>query len=95
MITDLIIGVLLAPIRWVLDVIPAVPWPSWFQKSGTGTVVDVVGGWGSHLGTINGWFPVGSFLDALSIVFVVAGIAVTIRIVRMLISVLTGGGGAV
>jgi hypothetical protein len=95
MITEAILNVLLLPLRWLLEVIPSVSWPSWFQVSGPDSVVSQVASWGSHLGTIGGWFPLGAFFDSMAIVFVCAGIHVVIKLTRIIVSALTGGGGAV
>ena len=95
MITDAILTLVLAPLRWLLQAIPGVSWPSWFQTSGAESVVAKVGQWGQSLGTINGWFPVDAFLDSMGILFVCAAVHAGIKSIRIVISVFTGGGGAI
>ena len=94
MITQAVLTVLLLPVTLLLSVIPSVSWPAWFQTSGSGSVVAEVGVWGGHLATVNGWFPVAAFVDSLGIVFVCAGVAVGIKVARIVLSAVTGGGGS-
>lgn len=94
MITDLVLTVVLAPLQWVLDAIPAISWPTWFSTSGPSSVVEMARGWGDSVGTLNGWFPVAEFFAAAGIVFAAAVAHLAIRAVRMIVSGLTGGGGS-
>lgn len=95
MITEAIIRVFLLPFQWVLGIIPVINWPSWFQSSGSESVVAKAGEWGENIGVIDGWFPVNTFFDAMGIFVVCAGAALAIRLSRVLVSLFTGGGGSI
>lgn len=94
MIVDAILTVFFAPAGWLLDLIPSISWPSWFQTSGPDTLPAKMAEWGEHVGTLNAWFPVGTFFAAGQIVFVAAAAALVIRVGRILVSLFSGGGGS-
>lgn len=94
MITEALMAVLFLPIRWVLQVVPVVSWPSWFATTGTDSVVARVDSWGESIGVIGGWFPVAAFFDAAGLVMVVGAASLVIRLVKVLYSMVLGGGGA-
>lgn len=93
--TEAILNVLFLPFTWVFSAIPTVSWPAWFAVSGSGTVGGVADEWGDHVGMLGSLFPVTAFFDALGIVALVGAASLAIRVVRVLVSMLTGGGGAV
>lgn len=92
MIVDAILAVLLRPLSWVLSAVPTVSWPSWVG-SGPGTIVSNLSTWGTSMGAVSTWFPVATLMEGLQLVFTVALITVGIRAVRLVVSLLTGGGG--
>ena len=94
MITEAIMTVVFLPIRWVLEAIPTVTWPTWFSTSGPDSVVTLVDSWGDSLGLIGGWFPLSSAFDAVDFVMVCFGINLAVRLIRVVVSHVTGGGGA-
>lgn len=94
MITDRVLSVVLSPIYWLLGAFPDVSWPLWFAASGSGSVAERAAVWGSSVGLLGGWFPVAEFFDAGSLVLVCIGVAVAIKLVRIVVSLLTAGGGS-
>ena len=89
MITTLLIAALagLASLLWLL--VPDIPVPDWLtNQSG------VLGSMLHGVRALNEFVPLALAVTVLGAVLLVAGIAVGIRIVRMIISHVTGGGGA-
>lgn len=94
MITDAVLALLFLPLRLVLDAVPVVSWPDWFQTSGTGSVVAMTATWGGYVGVLNGWFPVPQFFSALDVVATCVLASIGIKVTRILVSLFTGGGGS-
>jgi uncharacterized membrane protein YvlD (DUF360 family) len=94
MLPDAIIGILRAAIRLVLSVFPTINWPVWFETSGPGSLPDRMKQWGSNLLVIDGWFPITEFFDAMNVFWVAVLAAVAIKVVRIILSLVTGGGGS-
>lgn len=89
MITTAIVWALaaLASLIWLL--VPDVPVPAWLtDQSG------VLGSMLHGVRALNEFVPLSIAVAVLGTVLLVAGVAVGIRIVRMIISHITGGGGA-
>jgi len=63
--------------------------PGWFED--LGPMLDEVTGWAAGLGR---WVPVASAVNAVSLVGAAIGIALVIRVVRIILSLFTGGGGS-
>lgn len=96
MITDAIISILLSPFTFVLSAIPTVTWPGWMSLAGgPGTLLGAVQGFAPSLHSFDSWFPTDSFMTAGELVLIGNVGAAAIRGVRVLVSMFTGGGGAV
>lgn len=93
-LADSILAILFYPVELLLNAMPAVSWPSWFQPTGPGSVGERMTEWGGFVGMLGGWFPVAAFFDALGIVAICIGAGVAIKTVRILVSLFTGGGGS-
>lgn len=89
MITMAILWALASLAGLIWNLIPDIPVPDW--------LTDQSGALGSMLHgvrALNEFVPLSVAVAVLGTVLLVAGIAVGIRIVRMIISHVTGGGGA-
>ncbi len=94
MLIDVLVGILRAALRLVLSVFPQIDWPDWFETSGPGSLPERMGDWGSNLLVIDGWFPITEFFDAMNVFWVAVLAAVVVRGVRIVLSLVTGGGGS-
>lgn len=73
----------------LFSVIPAVPVPSWLSDT-SGPVGKVF----AFADSLSVWFPVQLALTVLAAYLAIKATAFGIRVVRMVISVFTGGGGS-
>jgi hypothetical protein len=92
MIPDLIFGLLLDFVTWFMHALPAVTIPSWLGS--TGTVVTSAGTWGADAAGFGGWIPFTAIGNVITSVLVAIPLAVSVRLVRIVLSYMTGGGGA-
>jgi hypothetical protein len=103
-ITDAILTVLLAPLSFLLGVVPAPEWPLWFRGCHYGAActqfgeVDTLGTYaytvGRYMAVLDPWINVRLLLDCISFTLVAFGVSLAIRTARFLLSTFTGGGGA-
>lgn len=88
MITDAIIGFLTGVAEFILDLLPDVQVPTWMSADGPmGTVF-------GYAGSMGAWFPVSLAAVVLSGLLVCWGVAFGIKIVRIVASFFTAGGGS-
>lgn len=88
----MITGTILQLLGWIatgmLSLLPHVDVPSWLSDDGSvGKVFQAAGSMGA-------WFPVGLVTTVLVAVLTIWSVAFGIKLVREVISVLTGGGGS-
>lgn len=89
MILDLIFGMFASIALGLLDAIPVIPVPAWItQLAGFASTIF---GFAHSMGV---WFPVGLIVTVGTALLAIALASFGIRVVRILISHLTGGGGA-
>lgn len=97
MITDLIVTLLTAPVSWLLSALPTWSPPSWLDGHSGCTVQPSMGcygfNFGQQLAPINKWVPIDTLLTLLPVVALLVAVVVTVRVLRMVVSALTGGGG--
>jgi hypothetical protein len=91
MITDLILLVLGAPFRWLLDTIPAIDWPTWITD---GTLADRAANVAGYVAGLDNWIPVDLLGTAIGIVGVAFLFSITVQALRFVVSLFSGGGGA-
>lgn len=96
MVVDAILTVLLAPLAWLLGLLPSWTPPDWLvgQAGCNKTLLechafDV----GQYAGAAQGWVPIQEVVVVVQAVFLALGVALAIRLVRMVVSAVTGGGG--
>jgi hypothetical protein len=94
-ITDLIIEGIGSFARFVLQLFPSISLPTFFD-SGTapGTVGGDLNGWFGNVSAFGNWLPLEAVGPALLIVITALGVMVTIKLIRILASFATGGGGS-
>lgn len=90
MITEFLIWVVSEFVRLIFWLLPDLPEPAPLLggvQSGIGQVV-------AAAGALSFWVPFGATAAALGVVAVVAGVVFGIKLVRIVASFLTGGGGS-
>ncbi len=90
MITKAILTVVLAPVNFVLGLVPAVSWPSWLSGS---TFTSFPSAIGSKLALVDNWLPIDALMVVFPFVFIAWGLHMSIKGIRLVVSLLTGGGG--
>ena len=90
MITGALIGVLGGVVRFVVGLLPGFTLPGWFTDLCTYVASACAG-----IGGLANYFPVGSLVIGLVFIFAVYSSAFLFRVFRIVLSNLTGGGGAV
>lgn len=89
MILDLIFGMAAWIALGLLDGVPVIPVPDWITQ--LGGFAATIFGFAHSMGV---WFPVGLVVTVGTALLAIAVASFGIRIVRIVISHLTGGGGA-
>jgi hypothetical protein len=87
-ITDLIFAFFADVVGIVLGLLPVISPPSWLGADGA--IATVL----TYAGSMGAWFPAALTLSVISGVFVLWGIGFTIKVVRIVASFLTMGGGS-
>jgi uncharacterized membrane protein len=88
MITGAILSMLVVILTGVFSILPTVPVPSWVS-SGSSSVTSVF----QAAGLMSVWFPITLASTVLLAVLAIYGVGFTIKFGRIVISLLTGGGG--
>lgn len=100
MITEAILRVLALPFTFLLNLIPSFTLPSIFStvvatsSSGLNSIGKVSFFMGEKLGLVNHWVDGSTLFLVVPAVGAAWAFSITVRVVRMIVSVLTGGGGA-
>lgn len=89
MITDLIISAFMAVVSFLLNLLPDIQMPGWIADI-SGYAASVF----AFADSIGVWIPWGVVMTVVASVFACAGVGFTIKVVRMVISHVTGGGGS-
>ncbi len=92
MITDAILTVVLAPVAWLLGIMPEVTLPAWLSSGGA--IENTAASIGAQVGAFNNWFPVSELMAAMPIVFALSGALLVFKATQFLVSIFTGGGGS-
>lgn len=101
MIVEAILTVVLVPLGWAFSALPTIPWPDWFSGAhpcgnlAAETVACLAGDYvGQPLGYFDQWLPATTIVSAASFLAVLGLAAAGFRVVRFVVSLVTGGGGA-
>lgn len=88
MITGAILNMIDTIVGAVLGILPSVPVPSFLSSA-----ADAVGTVFDDANSMGVWFPTTLALSVLAVLIAVEGTAMTIKLARIVVSHLTGGGG--
>lgn len=94
MITKLLIDLVLGVPTWLLSQIPSLSLPAEITGTGDGSIVGGITSAAAAAGSLNNWVPMGSVINALAFVLLCFGIALGVKLTRIIASFLTGGGGS-
>ncbi len=89
MIIEGIVLAVAAVARFVAGLFGGLSMPGWWDSLG-GYVQDLFG----YMAGLGGWIPFGHIGNAVAWVFLCIGIALVVRLVRIVASFLTAGGGS-
>lgn len=90
MVTQWIIEIVTGFVSWILSLFPSVGVPVWMSTTVPNALAQVNG----YIVSVDVWFPFGAITAGLALVAVALGAAVTIKVVRILASFFTAGGGS-
>lgn len=94
MITQWLVEIVGNVVTWILGLLPTLTVPEYLSGTGggtaNGTVTDAVSG----LWSFDAFLPVTQLVAACALVLASLLVAVTVRVVRIVASFLTAGGGA-
>lgn len=93
MIVEAVINVLVALVSGILSLVPDFEAPSWLTGSGSGTLGGYANTVGQAMGKAEPWLPLDALGYAVTIVVAAVAFSVAVRVVRILLSLFTGGGG--
>ena len=94
MILDLILSWVSHVVAWVLTLMPTFTLPRYLTGTGTNTMAGTITGAVSSLWSLNAWFPTDQVFAAAGVVLAALTAAVGVRVVRIVASFLTAGGGS-
>jgi uncharacterized membrane protein YccF (DUF307 family) len=95
MIVKWILDAAAALIAWVGSIMPSLTLPTFFQSgTGSGTIGSYLGGFTSWMGSFGNWIPVEHIGPALAILVTCVGVALGVKVERIVASFLTAGGGS-
>lgn len=93
MIVDAIFDVITAAIAGVLSLLPGLTLPSWFSLGAGDTIGGRIYDIGQYVAYTHAWVDMGPAIAAIPLVVTVVGIVFGVRVVRLVLSLFTGGGG--
>jgi hypothetical protein len=91
MLIDLIVAAVLAPVAWLLELLPSVTLPGWLTGGG---MEDRAAAIGVQVGAFNNWFPVTELMAVVPVLFALAGAVLVFKATQFVVSMFTGGGGS-
>lgn len=89
MVTDSIVLWFFGLLDWILDLIPTVPIPGWLSDA-EGPLSTVL----TYAGSMGVWFPTDLLVTVLLAVLSAWGIGFAVKVVRIVASFFTAGGGS-
>lgn len=89
MIVKWFLQVLFAVLGWLLSLFPTVAVPSWVTDESSNFAT-----WLGYAQGMGAWLPLGLAFTVIGVVFICVAAGFTIRVVRIVASFLTLGGGA-
>lgn len=93
MVTDAILNVVTSVVSWIVGLLPTLTFPSALTDTGTGSVHATMTGAVSSLWSLDAFLPVSQLVAAAALVLAALLLSVTVRIVRIVASFITLGGG--
>lgn len=94
MITNWIIQAVSTVVSWILGMLPVLSLPTSLTDTGPGSVHATIAGGVASLWSLDSFLPMGHLVGAAALVLAALVAAVTIRLVRIVASFLTAGGGS-
>lgn len=94
MVTSAVLSVLSNVVTWVLGLIPHITLPTYLTATGAGSLNGTLTSAVSGLWSIDAFIPVTQLIAAAVLVLAALGLAVTVRVVRIVASFATLGGGS-
>lgn len=88
MIVNWFLGVLQTVVHGLLSLMPTVAVPSWLQDSSS------IGWLVQQVNALSNWFPVGLAVTVFGAVLTCVGVGFAIKVVRIVASFVTAGGGS-
>lgn len=89
MVTESVIGLVVGFVTWIIETVPAPAVPDWFDDANAG-----LSSLANVMGSVAVWIPVGLIGLVLTVWVVTWGVAIGIKVVRIIASFLTLGGGS-
>lgn len=93
MVTDLVLNVVSTFVSWFLSLMPVVSYPTYLTGTGSGTLNGTLTGAVSVLWSFDAFIPVTQLVLAAALVLAALVVGVGVRVVRIIASYLTLGGG--
>lgn len=94
MITEAIINVLAGILSWVLGLMPTIALPPYVTGTGAGTANGALTTAMTALWSVDAIVPVAQLIAAAALVLLALGVAVGVRVLRIIASFLSAGGGS-
>lgn len=101
MVVDAILTIVFAPLTWLLEALPSWTPPGWLVDNiacggpDAPAPVCFAADIGGYIGKGSSWVPVEVLGTVGTALFTVLAISLVVRLVRIVVSALTGGGGSV
>lgn len=93
MITSAIFGVLTSLVSGIFALFPSFGWPAYLTGTGSGTLAGQLAQLTSSLDAFHAWMPGSQLVAAIGLVLAALLFSVVVRGIRMVVSLLSGGGG--
>jgi hypothetical protein len=80
-------------LEFFIGLLPGWEWPDWLVGSGSGTLAGFAASLAGGMGDVSSWLPISIVGGCITAIGGALLFAVAVRIVRMVLSFLSGGGG--
>lgn len=98
MIITAIVAFLVTMLTTVLDLIPSWTWPAWMDGTSGSCPADTLGcgaaAVGDYVAPFHNWLPIPAMVTGLGLIGIALVAAGGVRLTRVAISMMTGGGGS-
>jgi hypothetical protein len=92
-ITQALISLLVTPIAWMIGLLPTFSLPD-FLGTGGGSIASGMTGFFGYIGSFTNWLPGYALAPAFAWVATCVAVAIGVKLVRIVASFLTFGGGS-